>query len=110
MKPSELLVKAQAVIADPEHWTQDWYARDAKGHHTGPSTPEAVCWCSIGAIDKVAHEEVIYSTRLMVEGYLARVADDCGYSDIPDFNDNSSHEAVMKAWDEAIRLAKEDEK
>ena len=26
----------------------------------------------------------------------------------PDFNDNSSHEAVMKAGDEAIKLAKED--
>ena len=27
MKPSELLIKAQAVIADPRRWTQDVYAK-----------------------------------------------------------------------------------
>lgn len=32
MKPSELLVKAKAVIADPKHWTQGWYAKTAKGN------------------------------------------------------------------------------
>ena len=110
MKPSELLIKAKAVIADPKHWTQDVYAKDAKGHHTGPSTPDAVCWCSVGALDKVAHEENAYSTHLTTAGYLDVVSDECGYSGIPDFNDNSSHEAVMKAWDKAIKLAKEDEK
>ena len=30
MKPSELLTKAKAVIADPKHWTQGGYAQDAK--------------------------------------------------------------------------------
>ena len=110
MKPSELLVKAKAVIADPKHWTQGQYAKDVKGYSTGPSTPDAVCWCSLGALDKVAHEENTYSTHLTTAGYLAVVADECGYSGIPDFNDNSSHETVMKAWDKAIKLAKEDEK
>ena len=28
----------------------------------------------------------------------------------PDFNDNSSHETVTRAWDKAIKLAEEDEK
>ena len=31
MKPSELLTKAKAVIADPKHWAQGQYAKDAKG-------------------------------------------------------------------------------
>ena len=110
MKPSELLVKAKAVIADPKHWTQGWYAKDVEGLNVGPSTPKAVCWCSLGAIQKVAHEEVTYSTRLTAGGYLSRVAAECGYIRIPEFNDNSSHEAVMKAWDKAIKLAKEDGK
>ena len=38
------------------------------------------------------------------------VSDECGDSGIPDLNDNLSHEAVMKAWDKAIKLAKEDGK
>ena len=110
MKPSELLIKAQAVIADPRRWTQDVYAKDAKGQATKTLSPDAACWCSLGALEKVAHEENTYNTRFAATRYLARVSAECGYSDVPDFNDNSSHEAVMKAWDKAIKLAKEDGK
>ena len=110
MKPSELLTKAKAVIADPKHWTQGWYAKDAEGQPVGPRKSYAVCWCSLGALDKVAHEENTYSTHSTTAGYLDVVSVECGYSGIPDFNDNSSHEIVMKAWDKAIKLAKEDEK
>ena len=110
MKPSELLIKAQAVIADPRRWTQGWYAKNAEGKSVGPCKPDAVCWCSVGAIDKVAHEESTYAARFAATRYLARVSAECGYSDVSDFNDNSSHEAVMKAWDKAIKLAKEDGK
>ena len=108
MKPSELLTKAKAVIADPKHWTQGWYAKDAEGKSVGPRKPDAVCWCSLGALEKVAYEEGTYSIRLTTARYLDMVADEC-YNGIPGLNDNSSHEAVMKAWDEAIKLAKEDE-
>ena len=109
MKPSELLAKAKAVIADPKHWTKGWYAQDAKGRSTRPAKSNAVCWCSAGAIIKVAHEESTYSTRFAATKYLAEVSVECGYNGIPDLNDNSSHEAVMKAWDRAIKLAKETE-
>ena len=110
MKPSELLIKAQAVIADPRRWTQDVYAKDAEGQDSAPCGPDAVCWCSLGALHAVAHEENTYNTRFAATRYLARVSAECGYSDVSDFNDNSSHEIVMKAWDRAIKLAKEDEK
>ena len=110
MKPSELLVKAKAVIADPKHWTQGWYAKDAEGKSVGPRNPDAVCWCSLGALDKVAHEENANGACLAATEYLVVVSDECGYSSISDFNDNLSHEAVMRKWDEAIKLAKEDGK
>ena len=110
MKPSELLIKAKAVIADPKHWTQGWYAKTAKGQSTEPSAPRAVCWCSVGALEKVAYEENTYSTRFGAMWYLLDVSVECGYTGISDFNDNSSHKVVMKAWDKAIKLAKEDEK
>ena len=110
MKPSELLIKAKAVIADPKHWTQGWYAHNADGFDVGSCEPEAVCWCSVGALDKVAHEEGAVDARFEAASYLFKVADEFGCSDIPDLNDHSSHETVMKAWDKAIKLAKEDEK
>ena len=109
MKPSELLTKAKAVIADPKHWGQGWYAQNAEGHSVGPAEPDAVCWCSVGALDKAAHEEDTYSTRFAAMKYLTKVSMECGY-EVVDFNDNSSHEAVMRKWDKAIKLAKEDEK
>ena len=108
MKPSELLIKAKAVIADPKHWTQDVYAKDAEGQVTKTLSPDAACWCSLGALEKVAHEENTYSTHLTAAEYLDVVADECGYG-ITDFNDNSGHGIVMRAWDKAIKLAKEDE-
>ena len=110
MKPSELLIKAQAVIADPRRWTQDVYAKDAEGQVTKTLSPDAVCWCSLGALEKVAHEENANGACFAATEYLAVVSEECGYSGISDFNDNSSHEVVMKVWDEAIKLAKEDEK
>ena len=110
MKPSELLIKAKAVIADPKHWTQGWYAHNAEGQDVEPAEPDAVCWCSLGALKKVAHEENANGACFAATEYLAVVAAECGYSGISDFNDNLSHEAVMREWDEAIKLAKEDEK
>ena len=109
MKPSELLIKAKAVIADPKHWAQGWYAKDAEGQPVGPRKSYAVCWCSVGALEKVAHEENTHDTHSTTARYLFDVSAECGY-DIIDLNDNSSHEAVMRAWDKAIKLAKEDEK
>lgn len=109
MKPSELLTKAKALIADPKHWTKGRYAIDAEGLNVGPGTSKAVCWCSVGAIEKVTHEEGVTDTRFKATQYLAQVSAKCGYSGIPDFNDNSSHKIVMEAWDKAIKLAKEDE-
>ena len=109
MKPSELLIKAKAVIADPKHWTQGWYAHNADGFDVESCNPEAVCWCSVGAIDKVVHEEGVSDTRFKATLYLAEMAGEFGCSSIPDLNDHSSHETVMKAWDRAIKLAKEDE-
>ena len=109
MKPSEFLIKAKAVIADPKHWTQGRYAQDAEGQDVGPAKPDAVCWCSVGALSKVAYEENAHGARFEATKYLAEVAVEYGYNGIPNFNDSSSHEAVMKAWDEAVKRAKEDE-
>ena len=109
MKPSELLIKAKAVIADPKHWTQGCYAKDAEGQSVGSTKSDAVCWCSVGAAEKVTCEENAHIARFAAMQYLSEASEKFGYSNIPEFNDNSSHEIVMKAWDEAIKLAKESE-
>lgn len=45
------LRKMRALIQ--RGWTQRYMARDALGRHTDPHNPDAVCWCIVGASDRV---------------------------------------------------------
>jgi hypothetical protein len=47
--PKDVLVAARALIADPAHWTQGSYARDAAGHRVGENSAEATCWCTMAS-------------------------------------------------------------
>ncbi len=49
-----LLRAARQRIADPKHWTQGAFARDAKGRSVEPRSDAAVCWCALGALDAVS--------------------------------------------------------
>jgi len=46
--PTEILIAAREKIE--RGWTQKTYARSADGDSVAYNSPEAVCWCSIGAI------------------------------------------------------------
>ncbi len=49
MKPSELL-------SDRSKWTQDAFARDAKGYPVAATGPSATCFCLLGALRKCGHD------------------------------------------------------
>lgn len=106
MKTSEMLEKAKAIIADPSHWTQGWFAKDAAGNDTFSLRSEAVCWCSMGALNKAGFGPwgecfaPVFEVALMEAGHTQGMAS---------YNDTHTHEEVMKVWDRAIQLAKEDE-
>lgn len=60
LKPSVVLARAADLIA-PEGttalrsaWTQSRRARDAAGNPAEPASSEAVCWCIVGAIQRIA--------------------------------------------------------
>lgn len=107
MKTSEMLEKAKAVIADPSHWTQGWFAKDAAGRDTFSLRSDAVCWCSMGALNKAGFGPWGETFAIAFEAALVEIGYDGG---IASYNDNHTHEEVMKVWDRAIQLAKEDEK
>jgi len=108
MKNSEILIKARQVIEKPEHWTQESYARDNAGASLADGyATEAVCWCSLGAIEKVtgldnwdSYEAVSFLTEAMV---------DVPRQSVEDFNDNHSHSDVLALFDQAITKATEQE-
>lgn len=102
MKPSEVLRKARALIEKPERWTKGWFSRDADGAEVSSSNQEAVCWCSVGAIWHAVGND--YQGLYAARAFLAEAIDD---DDVTKWNDRSTHEAVVAAFDRAIALAEE---
>jgi hypothetical protein len=47
---ADILDRAADLIEPEGAWTQTAMARDEKGYVTAAQDPEAVCWCSYGAI------------------------------------------------------------
>lgn len=114
MKISEILKAGKAVIADPKNFTQDGsYAKVSKESDVSVygNDPEATCFCSIGALQRV-NGEGDHNVRGV--GYLDIALSQLTlpgprYMHITSANDNFPHETVMKIWDRAIELAEKDE-
>ena len=102
MNTVETLKAAKALISDPAKWTRGQIARDAEGRFVRARDPEAVCWCSYGAIDRVCGKDAIAWAGATVELMNAM------RGGIAMFNDNNDHAAVMAAFDRAIEQAEAD--
>lgn len=106
MKTSEILIKAKAIISNPDKWTQGAFARNYDGEEVSPISSQAVCFCSIGALKASVgkdQSEVTMFYLVNARDYLMKATPD-GY--IAVFNDEHTHEEVMAVWDKAIKLAK----
>lgn len=69
--PLKLVTDARDILADPAHWTQGCFARNAEGHAgLAPNDPNAVCYCSFGAIMSLSE----YNTPTAVYKTMADVA------------------------------------
>jgi hypothetical protein len=98
---AEKLIAARALIADPKNWTQDVMASRADQMECEPRDPDAVCWCSLGAISKV--------TEGLEEFWRARDALRQFVSDSPsvsEFNDTHTHAEVLAVFDRAIETSR----
>jgi hypothetical protein len=108
------LIKARALIADPERWTQHALARDAHGlshpsaHPQGNNIfweglqgndPQACAWCAIGALQHVK------PSSLKALKLLAIAADALYNTHIANVNDELGHTAVLAIYDHAIKAA-----
>lgn len=106
-KISEILTEAYKLIRKPEQWTQNVPATAADGCCVSPASPEAVSWCSYGAIEKVLNrgpnDAAIHVAQALTELRDAVPGRRFG---IIDYNDKYSHPSVMKVWRKAIKAAK----
>lgn len=109
MTPAEQLRAAKALIDTPERWTKKVFARNAAGFGVDVDNPDAVCFCSLGAIAKVVdHDprEVWIGCGIeLPRNYLEQAAG--GFRFVTDINDDhdTTHADIMKLFDDAIALA-----
>lgn len=103
MTPAEQLRAAKALIDTPEKWTREAFARNAIGESCRPS--EATCFCIVGALDNVDHDNPEYDDR--AEEALRGLLPKGFYGSITAFNDaeTTTHADIMKLFDDAIALA-----
>ncbi len=94
MTTLEVLVEARKLIALPEHWTQNVFARTLEGNPTATLSLGAVCWCSVGAIYKVSschNHGALAALKKVARTSLAK------------YNDNHTHAEVLSMFDRAIQ-------
>jgi len=93
MTPQEVLEGARELIETPQQWMGGGLT-NGKGRY-----------CAIGAISKFATGECGYYTAPEAERILSSVMGFDEEDMIPSFNDSSSHDCVLAAFDAAIEVA-----
>ena len=110
---AEILADERKFIEDPDGWTRGALARDANGRQVATQSPNAVSFCAVGACRKAVHNAG-YDNVFLYDGYYAvrDTLDECTeFFDVINMNDryDTTHEDVLKAFDCAIKKAKERE-
>lgn len=92
----EILRAARALIERPECWTRFANARNRAGDKVSAADPTAVCWCALGALERVTPtgEPTINAERALNvagPGFLS-------------FNDavDRTHAEILEWFDRAI--------
>jgi hypothetical protein len=102
MKLSSLLVQARAIIADPNKWGIQAFARDKSGYSTSAHSKNACRFCAVGALKKILGPDH-NGGGLLYEAW--NYLDDAAGAPISYVNDSKGHAEVLAAYDRAIRLA-----
>lgn len=98
----ENLIAARELISDPDRWCQVEYAKTIAGVVTGPLDPDAVCFCTIGALVRATRSTVRDVEQDCGEGAISKVLEKACGSSVIRFNDTHSHAEVLAAFDRAI--------
>ena len=95
MTTLKMLKAAREMISGRHRWIRGAVAMSIANQHVLPWEPDAVCWCSLGALQKTGAKSKLYcrSFALLAEQMDMNVA---GY------NDTHTHAEVMAAFDRAI--------
>lgn len=96
MNEKELFNKAYNLVKNKKTWMQKWFAKDSNGNDCRGMSPDAVCWCSIGALEKFMPDT--YSNPVYAN-VLAAFAKHLPINrTLSAFNDRMPHDTVVALW------------
>jgi len=108
----DVLRTARGLIENPENWTKGEIARNSDGKICAADGRGAVCWCSVGAVDRawLRSENTDYSVQHQALTLLDRLSgrEDTEYCrPVAAFNDSpeTTHADVLALFDHAIAEA-----
>ena len=110
---TEILKEAKKIISSPSSWCKGAMARDQSGLSVSVENEDACSWCAMGSI-MLAMDHVLPSETGILDEFEMRhgakelLIDAIGLpttKSITEWNDESTHEEVMKAFDKAIGRA-----
>ena len=99
----QILKEARELISDPERWTQGEDARDEDGLPVHPDDSDATCWCTLGALHRVAtgnDKTTVFMEIQKAVDLLPGIRSQGYYA--AKFNDAHSHDEVLALFDHAI--------
>jgi hypothetical protein len=91
----QLLTDAKALIEAPENWVQEVY-RWFRGRR-----------CAVAALGAAAKHVDDFGVVWSAHALLLKIADARRFSSVESMNDHSSHADVLRAFDEAIAMARD---
>jgi hypothetical protein len=91
----DIILKAIALIENPDAWTQGVSAQDSTGLSVPATATEACRWCTLGAIDKVTGDDDHDNWQAATHTVRNVILKETSYTSIPDFNDNHTHAEVL---------------
>jgi hypothetical protein len=98
----EALRQAREIIKNSDNWVRGYMAIDREDRPTSVADPNAVAFCALGAIYRVALSGKADTLKAQI--LLNRVARALGARDITDFNDTSTHYEVMNLFNTVIAV------
>lgn len=110
----DILKETRSILRDRTQWTTKVYARNAVGVACTAIDASAVCWCTVGAIQKAAADRLgggddAWDLADSVMAYLVERTGDSAdpavisyESQLADINDRQGHDVVLDLLDGAI--------
>jgi hypothetical protein len=97
----ETVVEMRELLTDPKHWIKHSYAEDDEGNPLEEGCNEyAVCWCLMGAYEKVVGEKAPLSRFDFNEQFVyANGVNTLAFND----SEATTHQDVLDALDKLIK-------